>query len=133
MAIEESAVTIWHYVEEDADGTAMYRTRMGTSYVTFGIKSDAEHGGIRSAGIPREVISGFLLPGTCITGSQVPFFLVPDRDMIAPGYYTGYTSPDEAVAHGAKVYRVTSSVQPPRISDGTLVDWSCFEGVRLYS
>ncbi len=119
-------MTVWHHRAEDRAGSAGYRTRIGTAYLA----RNAAESGERYGGA-EEKISGFLLPahGQGVD-AELPFFLVPDRDYVAPGAYAAYASPTEAMEAGAPVFRVTASVQPPHISDGTLVDWCCFEGVR---
>lgn len=134
MSIEASTMTVWRYLREDGDGCAVYSPRVGTAYVTYAEKGDSRHGYSHAHGSAEETVTGFLLPARAEGAdgmTDLPFFLVPDRDLVAPGNHAAEVSPTEAAKHGAAVFSVTSSVQPPHISDGTLVNWCCFEGVRI--
>lgn len=144
MSIEASVMTVWNYFCTDEAGCAVYHVRTGTGYAANSRKNtrSSDHRSVHaftaSAGICTDTLTGILLPqreddmadGISSPIHVIPFYLIPGRDWIAIGDLSMYENPTAALDSGAPVYSVISAVQPPYISDGTLVQWCCFEAQR---
>ncbi|MBQ8578329.1 MAG: hypothetical protein IJ449_10270 [Clostridia bacterium] len=134
MSIEASVMTVWRYRSEDDAGCAVYDTDTATAYAVYLAKTDGRtSGGSGYAGSLAgggEQVSGFLLPLRSTDGEETPILLSPGYDWLGAGDLSSYETPVAAATAGCRVFCVTSAVQPPHISDGTLVDWCCFEAER---
>lgn len=142
MAIQKRMLTVWHFLNEDKSlsGEAVYRTACVSACVSLRLeRGDGGTGGRYTGGSGRgrshrAFLDGFLICGEDGIfgegGKNAVLSPVPDRDFIAPGDCSAYETPGAAAAAGVAVYSIVSAVRPPKISDGTLVDWICFSAQR---
>lgn len=142
MAIQKRMLTVWHFLKEDKSGSgeAAYCTACVFAYASLRWErgdagaGDRYTGGSGKGRSHRVFLDGFLIcGGDGLFGKAEDADVlspVPDRDFVALGDCCDYLTPGEAMAAGIAVYSIVSVVRPPKISDGTLVDWICFSAQR---
>lgn len=111
-------VTVWHFMAEDENGSAIYHTVLYDAAVVTAQR-------VQDVRISRHAaaeLQGFLFP----TGHLMPITPSVGRDLIARGDFTSCESPAAAQAEGASVYCFHEVIRPPRMRTGTMVEWVQF-------